>query len=295
MRLIHIVEKTTSEDDIISLLFELELIKSTRVCTRCLRQMHMEKGKCRHGVDRRWRCSVRSCRSSVSLFKDSVFERVHIPIRSCLMILYFKSMRLSCSAISTEVDVARQHVASFIDAAMLIFDQMSANETFGPIGGPGEIVEVDETHMVTRRDARGRILTGERYWIIGGVCRRTRQSRCLVTRFRRRAECEAFVLSTVAPGTLIMTDKWRGYNRLDTLGYSHETIDHSREFVSQTNQNIHTQTIERHWRTIKENTPQVNTFELLEKHLNRFLFDYNSELLNHVERFEFLLRNLKTT
>ncbi|KAM0688377.1 hypothetical protein COBT_000362 [Conglomerata obtusa] len=44
------------------------------------------------------------------------------------------------------------------------------------------VVEIDETHIVSRRDGRGRILRGEQVWVIGAICRETKMIRLKVVK-----------------------------------------------------------------------------------------------------------------
>ena len=53
----------------------------------------------------------------------------------------------------------------------------------------------------------------------------------------------------VAAGALINSDAWSAYLTLDRLGYRHEVVNHSIEFVSETG--AHTQTIEGIWSIVK--------------------------------------------
>ena len=50
---------------------------------------------------------------------------------------------------------------------------------------------------------------------------------------------------------MIVTDEWKPYKILTKLGYKHETIKHKENFVSQSNPEVHTQTIENRWGVIK--------------------------------------------
>jgi hypothetical protein len=36
---------------------------------------------------------------------------------------------------------------------------------------PETVIEIDETHIVSRRDGRGRITRGKKIWVIGAICR----------------------------------------------------------------------------------------------------------------------------
>lgn len=53
----------------------------------------------------------------------------------------------------------------------------------------------------------------------------------------------------VAPGSTIHTDEWRAYNKLARCGYIHNTVNHSKEFM--TAEEIHTQWIESSWRPMR--------------------------------------------
>lgn len=202
-------------------------------------------------------------------------------------------MNLPIHTIAHEIGHCEDYVRSFLNKSMSTIDNYDSTEIYGKIGGVEAIVEVDETHLVTRRDERGRILRGERYWVIGGICRNTKQVRCVLTRNRRRVDCESFILNNIYADTIIMSDLWRGYRNIDILGYQHFNVNHSVEFVDRNNREIHTQNIERFWRTLKEKLPTVNSFELLKKHVNRIVFEYNERFNNSSEKFDFYLSLIK--
>jgi transposase-like protein len=44
----------------------------------------------------------------------------------------------------------------------------------------------------------------------------------------RRTTLEAFVQAMVEPGSIVRTDAWTGYARLDALGYAHEVVNQSK-------------------------------------------------------------------
>ena len=53
-------------------------------------------------------------------------------------------------------------------------------------------------------------------------------------------------------GSIIISDKWKAYNKLSSLGYTHKTVNHSENFVDPEDPSVHTQNIERLWRDMKE-------------------------------------------
>ena len=118
------------------------------------------------------------------------------------------------------------------------------------IGGPGRIVEVDEAKFGKRKYQRGRIVPGS--WVIGGVERQTNKCFLDVCPNNRRSEriLLPIILQHVAPGTTIITDKWKAYINLDRHGFIHHDVNHSRNFVDpQTG--AHTNTIEGTWTHVK--------------------------------------------
>uniref|UniRef100_A0A182JHF1 ISXO2-like transposase domain-containing protein n=1 Tax=Anopheles atroparvus TaxID=41427 RepID=A0A182JHF1_ANOAO len=61
----------------------------------------------------------------------------------------------------------------------------------------------------------------------------------------------AIAIRHVEPGTLIITDCWRGYNGLRDSPFRHATVNHSRNFVDPNDRSINTQRVENVWRWLK--------------------------------------------
>ena len=56
---------------------------------------------------------------------------------------------------------------------------------------------------------------------------------------------------------LIVSDCWKSYHNLDKYGYSHQTVNKSKEFVNEDGYN--TNKMEGHWRHIKVSLPVFGT------------------------------------
>lgn len=217
----------------------------------------------------------------------SIFSNIHMPISKALVCLYLKALEIKDEEISKQIDFDRHYVSNFFNKVLEPVDGERYSSLYNKISGNGRIIEIDETRLISRRNNRGRILTGERYWVIGAIDRESKEIRLKLIRNRNMRICCEFIMENVEAETRIITDKWRSYNGLDSLGFVHDSIDHSVEFVNSEDNSIHTQTIERLWSSLKNNFPKLNSYELIEKHINRYVFKHNLKTAS--KKFQFYL------
>ena len=118
------------------------------------------------------------------------------------------------------------------------------------VGGPGIVVEVDECKLGKRKYNRGHYVGG--VWVLGRVERTESRKAFLVTVPDRGGRTLMNVLSRhILPGSVILTDLWRGYSALaETLGVEHRTVNHSETFVNPIDGTC-TNTIEGTWNGVK--------------------------------------------
>ncbi|XP_037780346.1 uncharacterized protein LOC119576777 [Penaeus monodon] len=116
------------------------------------------------------------------------------------------------------------------------------------IGGPGEIVEIDESKFGKRKYNVGRLIEGQ--WVFGGVCRKSRKFFFVPVQTRDSLTLLKVIKERIHPGTTVISDCWKAYNCLETEGYQHLTVNHSYNFVDPDTK-AHTNTIERKWRDAK--------------------------------------------
>ena len=81
-----------------------------------------------------------------------------------------------------------------------------------------------------------------------------------------------------APGSIVHTDLWRGYNDLtDTLDIEHRTVNHSQHFDNPLD-GTHTNTIEGTWNGNKMKiAPRKRCRESMEEHLLEFIWRRKNE------------------
>ena len=138
------------------------------------------------------------------------------------------------------------------------------------IGGEGIIVEIDEAKFGKRKYNRGHSVEG--VWILGGVERTPERKAFLVQVENRTAELLTSVVKNhVKKGSIIYTDFWKYYNRLEENGYEHSTVNHSQNFKDLIT-GTHTNSIEGTWNALKMQVkPRNRTKDTIDDHLLEFI------------------------
>ena len=156
------------------------------------------------------------------------------------------------------------------------------------IGGPGITVEIDETVIVKRKYKKGRKI--KEIWIFGGIERES--GKCFVIELlegfniedmpkderlkrlpRDKGTLLPIIQKFIRPGSIIYSDGWKAYNCLSENGYTHNTVIHETHYVNPLNPVVHTQTVERMWRDLKEwiKRPGMKSI-YLHQYISRWLF-----------------------
>ena len=113
-------------------------------------------------------------------------------------------------------------------------------------------VEIDESYFFHRKYHRGRFRKG--MWVVGMVERGTGRCWLEIVQRRDHVTLERIILAHILPGTVVITDAWRGYVNVATMNngvYMHEVVVHEENFVDPIHADIHTETIEGLWMQAK--------------------------------------------
>ena len=142
-----------------------------------------------------------------------------------------------------------------------------------PMGGPGKMVEADET-FIGGKDKMGENDKSVVFGIMergGDVLTRHVQDRAATT-------VVPHIVRYVKAGSRISTDDWTGYSALvERHGYDHATVNHSaKEYVRD---DIHTNSIESFWSQVKRGINGTYVW-VSKKHLQLYLreFEYRHNL-----------------
>ena len=135
-----------------------------------------------------WRCSNRTCNAKVSIRKGSWFEGSHLTLEQVLKLTYLWVWKSSEAFTMRECRIGGEH--TIVDWYMFCREvcvQVLEKESV-QIGGPGEIVEIDESKFGKCKYNKGRRV--EDIWVFGGIDRRTRE--CFLVPVEDRS-CETLI------------------------------------------------------------------------------------------------------
>lgn len=104
--------------------------------------------------------------------------------------------------------------------------------SYTPIGGPGDVVEVDESHLFKRKHNVGRIGVWNHIWVVGGISRTTKK-RFAVMVDRRDGDTLMPILQQCIDGnSYICTDCWRAYGDCEQIFNGHGRVNHTENFTN---------------------------------------------------------------
>ena len=202
-----------------------------------------------------FRCPAHNCRKEISIRIGTFFYGSAMPTNRILLLAWEWIYRTPAGALSRKYRFSPKTVTGFYrHLRSLVAGRIT--EEMGNIGGNGIIVEVDECKMGKRKYNRGHAVEG--IWIFGGVERANTERRFFVRVPDRSASTlHRLIHKYIHPGSIIVSDMWKGYSGLVELGFSHFTVNHSQHFRDpETGAN--TNTIEGCWNGLKLQIPPRN-------------------------------------
>lgn len=237
------------------------IMKSPRTCPGCANELVLPKDglrwRCRKNVYRGKKKIV--CNFDESINANTFFQGTHLSWKQvCYFVAYhvlFNPPRMQI--LIDEVEICGRTVvdwSSYIREVLI--DWAFENSCKEKLGGEGTVVEIDEAKFGTRKHNKGRVIDGQ--WVFGGVERGTKKMFLIAVPDRKAKTLLKLIKAKIAPKTSIYSDCWKSYKgieKLEKMGYIHNTVNHSENFVDPTT-GAHTQTIERSWREVRCAVPK---------------------------------------
>ncbi|CAF1685796.1 unnamed protein product [Adineta ricciae] len=196
-----------------------------------------------------FRC--RRCLGTKSIRNGTFFELSHLPLNSLFELMYYCSRQQdSLDHLIHELDIGS--TKTVVDWKNFCRDVCAEYFLRNPvqIGGPGHIVEIDESCFGKRKYQRGCVLRAQQ-WDFGGVDLQTKECFMVEVDQRDALTLIPIIQQFIRPGSIIHSDQWRAYNSLQNdPAYVHFTVNHSVNFVDPVT-SVHTQNIENSWMRVK--------------------------------------------
>ena len=100
-------------------------------------------------------------------------------------------------------------------------------EEQGQLGGPGTIIQIDESKFGKRKFNRGRRVEG--HWVLGAIQNGSEDFRLIVCpdNIRNAETLIPIIKQHIRVGSEIHTDAWKAYRQLSSHGYTHKIVNHS--------------------------------------------------------------------
>ena len=219
----------------------------------------------------------------------SFFSKSKLSFATILKLMYLWSRQTRVTEAAAEVKISNR-VA--IDWFNFFRDVCAENFLAHPItiGGPGKVVEIDESKFGKRKYNRGRSVDG--HWVFGGIERGTPNAFMTVVPDRSKQTLLPIIQQYIRRGTTVISDEWRAYLDIPTLGYTNQTVNHSENFVDPST-GAHIQSVEGHWsctkRMMHKQGVMNTTSDLFPSYLLEFLWrrrfgesDLFEKLLEHI-------------
>lgn len=231
-----------------------------------------------------------SCKKEFTVRTDTIMERSHIPLNKWIWAIYkFVSERQGVSAleISKEIGLS-QHSAWYL----LHKIRMAAGNGDKLLKG---IIEADETYIggkekfkhSSKKSHAGRGAAGKTA-VFGMIARDGHVVAKVVDNTKSDTLFNLFD-KHVSADSIVYTDEFTAYDKLNELGYEHDKVNHS--VGKYVDGDVHTNTIENFWSNLKariKGTYRSVSVKHLQKYVDEVAFAFNegnaeNAVMNRIE------------
>lgn len=234
-------------------------------CPGCGRPAKFSRVKSRRSYQCQW------CAYQVYPTAGTPFDRTRTPLRDWFYVMFqFVTTRNGVAAKRVERDLGVTYKTAW-RMCHEIRKYMGALDSDDPMGGPGSIVEIDETLIGGSVSGMGSGYKGNKTCVVGMLEREGE----LVTRVvgsRTKDAMRGLIHSQVLPGTTVHTDEFGGYKDLDQCGFQHVTVNHAAgEYAKPCGAGVNA--IEGFWALLKRGINGTH-IHVSSKHLPKYLGEF---------------------
>jgi len=246
-------------------------------CPGCDRPAKFSRVKARRSYQCQW------CAHQVYPTAGTPFDRTRTPLRDWFYVMFlFTTTRNGVAAKRVERELGVTYKTAW-RMCHEVRRYMATLDSDDPLGGPGCIVQIDETYIGGYINAKEGTALSNKKVVLGML----ESGGELVTRVvpdTKRGALRPHIAAHVLPGTIIHTDEKRSYNGLCLSGFRHQTVNHkSGEYVSASGVTVNA--IEGFWAMLKRgiNGTHIHVSpKHLPKYLGEFEYRWNMRSVPHL-------------
>jgi transposase-like protein len=246
-------------------------------CPKCDRLAKYSRVKARRAYQCNW------CANQLYPTAGTPFDRTRTSLRDWFYVMFlFTTTRNGVAAKFVQREIGVTYKTAW-RMCHEIRKYMGALDCDDPLGGPGEVVQIDETYIGGNVQGRGPGFKGNKTVVLGMLER----SGELITRVipdRSRKTLWPLICDYVLPGTTLHTDEMPSYRSISLRGYRHMTCNHAREeYVSPNGATVNS--VEGYWNLLKRGIRGTHihvSAKHLPKYLGEFEYRWNMRAVPHL-------------
>jgi IS1 family transposase len=253
-----------------------ELLTKNAKCPTCAQDMKLKK---HNSTDMQiWNCSktmngVRHY-NKTSIREGSIFAGSRIAIREAIMLIYEWSRGTSVVDCMHEYKLSKDCVIPWFSKLRTIASKkVKESSRKELLGNNTDVVEIDEAQIGRRKSHKGR--KRNEVWVFGAVVRGTHHQKSFmkIVKNRKKETLQKIIEKNINKQVrLVVSDGWASYDNLNAAGFNHKSVNHSINFVSPNDKEVHTQTIEGYWKHLRSFLNKNCSYK--RKHLANFLNEF---------------------
>jgi transposase-like protein len=226
-----------------------------------------------------WKCNEKECRKQFTVKVGTVFEHGRIPLHKMLQAVYL----LCCSKKGISSHQLHRVLGITYKAAWFLSHRIREamrDGSLAPMGGPGGVVEADETYIGKMAGFEGeRIKTGAMKNMVVTLVERGGSARSFHTDGHSVGTIVPIVRENIARESRLMTDQALHYKAVGKEFAEHGSVNHSQ--YQWKSGDWHTNTVEGFYSIFKRGMKGVYQ-QCKEKHLHRYLAEFDFRYSNRV-------------
>ena len=265
-----------TEDSCLDHLFQVRY-RSDFNCPKCGRPAKYSRVRGRRAYQCNW------CANQLYPTAGTPFDRTRTSLRDWFYVMFlFTTTRNGVAAKRVQREIGVTYKTAW-RMCHEVRKYMAALDSDDPLGGPGEVVEIDETFVGGKAPGMGKGYQANKTIVLGML----EKGGELITRVvdgRSRKALWPVICTHVIPGSIIHTDEFASYRSISLRGFRHLSCNHSQdEYVSERGASVNS--VEGFWSMLKRgiNGTHIHvSAKHLPKYLGEFEYRWNMRQVPHL-------------